>query len=340
MKRFMALCIAILILPSFAFICFANDITIESNNVARQIADSLILQFGSYDFHSSSFLSNTSGDPEAICFNYSPYGYVIVNINDYSVPEFSPTSVSPFPCLNNSGLDYIYNGPLNYYTYNNGTFSCMKTNQEINYEDFNYHYSVETNPYEKLNALRPGSQNRGSSVSVTTSYLPVTWTSDAACAVDGCAIVLKYLHDYKDSNLIPSEVNANILLHSFLINAAVIPNTGTYAYHLVDGCTYSGKTYVGLNRYFTVQGSSIRAYYNTYSSSLHSNIQSSVLSDYPMLIGTDPATDWSYNNHWIIVYGYYGSTNIDYFIINDGFGSNNIYVTSAADHYDDIIFFN
>ena len=340
MKKIASVIILVLLIPSLAFYCLADENPLTIQTGAQFVADSQISSFGTYELQSVSPLYNINSDLEALCFNYSPSGYVIVNVNDFSIPEFSPSSTTPFPYSDSANSSYVYNGPLNYFSYDNIKYTNLTSGNCYIYEDFVQVYSIDFNSQSQEKALFSNRLTRGSSVEVTTSYLPVTWTSSAYCGVDACAIILKYLHDHKDYDLLATDYNECNELHSFLISACVIPDTGTDANDLVAGCTVGLTRYVGLNRFFEYRESSIRASSSTYSFSLHSDIQSAIWSDYPMIIGTDPASDWSYDDHWVIVYGYYGSTYIDYFIINDGWGRNGIYVTSAENHYDDIIFFN
>ena len=70
-------------------------------------------------------------------------------------------------------------------------------------------------------------------------------------------------------------------------------------------------------------------------------MQESFEEDYPVILGTDPADDWDYGDHWVIAYGYfYQDLSGASIIVNDGFGRNNIFLTIEDDHYDDAIFFN
>ncbi|WP_243684132.1 hypothetical protein, partial [Methanosarcina barkeri] len=65
----------------------------------------------SINLTSSTPLKNLDNDIEAVAFSISNEGYIIINVNDLSVPEFSMTNKSPFIVGNKS---YYYNGPLAY----------------------------------------------------------------------------------------------------------------------------------------------------------------------------------------------------------------------------------
>lgn len=56
-------------------------------------------------------LNNMNGDLEAVSFSLMNGGYIIINVNDLSVPEFSLERNTPF---NDRNKKYVYNGPLAY----------------------------------------------------------------------------------------------------------------------------------------------------------------------------------------------------------------------------------
>lgn len=53
-------------------------------------------------------LKNIKGNEEAVVFDISNGGYIIVNINDLSVPEISFEGKNPYDGCENP----VYNGPL------------------------------------------------------------------------------------------------------------------------------------------------------------------------------------------------------------------------------------
>ncbi|NPE28009.1 hypothetical protein HNV12_08545 [Methanococcoides sp. SA1] len=56
-------------------------------------------------------LNNMNGDLEAVSFSIKNGGYIIINVNDLSVPEFSFEGNAPF---SDTDKMYVYNGPLAY----------------------------------------------------------------------------------------------------------------------------------------------------------------------------------------------------------------------------------
>lgn len=301
----------------------------------------MLSSFGAFSLESQVELYNKIGNVEAVCFNFSPSGYVIVNLNDYSIPEFSPSASTPFPDTLNVGVRYIYVGPLNYFiTAESNSLVNMKTGNELNIDKLMYSYDVVPDNCAKTMALKNSSGiTPRATLSFITRHLPVTWNSTYYCGLDGCAIELKYLDDYHDNSLLDNTMDSNLTLQEYLSNSKYVPDAPTSSSQIVNGTFFSG--YSGINKFFKDKGNNFSASKKAYSNSVLVEMQQSFASDYPVIIGTKPADDWNFGDHWVIAYGYYyQDLSGAHLIVNDGFGNNSIYVTIEADHYDDAIFFN
>ena len=303
---------------------------------AERIATTLIQDYGEYTISYKTTLYNIYLTKEAICFSYSPCGYVIVNMNDFSVPEFSPYADAPFMRETSMYEKNIYVGPLNYYRYNEITEEVIeiKTGLRGKACDFKYAYTKSQQMHcDETRKIYDEAGSR-STEAFFTNYAPVTWASNYLCGLDACAIVLKYLDSHHESGLLGASFDDNGELQAYLLNNGYIPNEGTFASDIVSGI----DEYSGINAFFSARGSSFTAAYDTYHDYNPYTIANSVANDCPVIIGTDPATDWNYNDHWVINYGcILGTTR--YFVINDGWGNDGIFVTVLDDHYDDYIIF-
>lgn len=335
MKKIFAFLCATALLLSVPFT--ASAVVTVDYSEEQAIAEEVLSTFGSYAVEECVELYDTGGEVEAICFNFYPQGYVIVNVNDYSIPEFSPEAVTPFP---NSDCHYVYVGPLNYYLCDsNGSLTNIKTEKTGTVDQLNYEYNVLPDNEEKnISKVRASESVTRASLSFITRNLPAAWSSSYYCGLDGCAIELKYLDQYHDTTLLNANMDSNLELQEYLLDNKYIPNSGTTADEIVNGTFIN---YKGINKFFEDRGSSIRASWSRYSNSVLVEMQESFDADYPVILGTDPADDWDYGDHWVIAYGYfYQDLSGAHIIVNDGFGTNNIYLTIEDDHYDDAIFFN
>lgn len=339
MKKLLSILCIVLLIFSFSTQVFAYGE--EGYSDEYIVAKKVLSSFGTFSLESQVELYNKSGDIEAVCFNFSPNGYVIVNVNDYSIPEFSPSASTPFPDALDMGAHYVYAGPLNYFiaTESNSLMN-IKTGNELFVEDLKCSYDVVPDNHAKEMVLDNTSGiTPRATLSFITRHLPVTWDSAYYCGLDGCAIELKYLDDYHDDSLLDSTMDTNLTLQKYLLNNKYLPNAATTSSDVVNGNFFGG--YSGINKFFKDRGCNFKASKKKYTNSVLVEMQQSFASDYPVIMGTKPADDWDFGDHWVIAYGYYyQDLSGAHIIVNDGFGNNSIYVSIEADHYDDVIFFN
>ena len=117
----------LLVLVLFSILC-SSAIAVEvdmyssenSYELEEKVALMVMSHFNTYYAIKNTYeLYNINNDFEAICYELSPCGYIIVNVNDLSVPEFSPTATSPYT---SDTAFYVYNGPIRYFEKMNNTY--------------------------------------------------------------------------------------------------------------------------------------------------------------------------------------------------------------------------
>lgn len=281
-------------------------------------------------------LYNLNLELEAVCFTLNKKGYIIVNVKDLDIPEFSFEASNPFV---NGDYRYLYNGPTEYYysDYKGKVFEA-RTNQEINKSELLLKYDKNTiNKMEKYNNLNNYKQTRLNSIvssfveSGNIPYSLSTWSSSYYCGLDGCAIVLKYYDLHYSDSWLPSNYTTNGNVQDYLLSNLYIKNTGTVGYYLVLG---DGQ-FTGLRDYLNDQNiTSYEAYYQAYSLGY---IHSLIDMGYPVITGI--LDNPTYGDHWVITHGYLtGYDGVAYLIVNDGWGSNNIYI--AGSYCDEMVYIN
>lgn len=256
-------------------------------------------------------LKNIEDNIEAVAFSINNEGYIVINVNDLSVPEFSMTEESPFV----EDKSYYYNGPLAYVEENEIKNKITKTA---------YIYKKEkVNKPEKLLELQeavieaPDIETR-TSTSGSLSHSLRTWEDDDIyCGPIAAGIDLIYLDDYLDDDFVASGYeNQNDLLD--LITTNYIDNSGAFAWELRNG----------LNSY--IADRNLDAEYSSYATSFNYNkLMSLINSDKPVDVSTNNHP--TFDDHWIIAHGYYilyiPYVNPQYYIVvNNGYGDNNINV--------------
>lgn len=271
-------------------------------------------------------LNNVANEAEAILFSTSQNGYIIVNINDYSIPEFSLKNPSPFVNCANP----IYNGPLEYYYEQNGEIRSLKDDTIVDIEQLNDYYTREkiSNPQKYLTTLYSTYQASNARYAIVEEYLSCAlkrWCVPGDnCGSIASAICMRYYYDNVDTAYADS---------SGLTQTALITKMQEF---VGSGGTTHRQLINGLNDYFdsrnvdnTAIGTSLFSF---------SRVKRSILADRPIIIGTlDHPT---FGDHWIIAHGYFESiVDGNYIIINNGWGSNDIWIEPDTSLLSDTIHF-
>ncbi len=263
-------------------------------------------------------LNNINGDLEAVSFSIKNGGYIIINVNDLSVPEFSLENNSPF---NDRTKTYVYNGPLAYMEDDQGKLYQIGIGDRSDEAVIPKHiYAVESvDKDKKLSDLKTldsmiSIQNYGASLDHTLKTWIATTTYD--CGPTAAAITLDYFDDYHNNAFIPSQYESQSALFPFLTpdyipNSAILPQMeqGLYDilfdHDLTSSYDTERKSYVDYNK-----------------------IMSLVNSNKPSIVGL--SNHPTYGKHWVVVHGYYVQTTPwvtpHYYVsLNDGWGNNNAY---------------
>ncbi|RNI14132.1 hypothetical protein EFE42_05865 [Methanohalophilus sp. RSK] len=271
-------------------------------------------------------LNNLNGELEAVSFSMKNGGYIIINVNDLSVPEFSLEGKSPF---SDSDKTYAYNGPLAYMEDKQGElFQIGMRNAVDKAVTPEYVYAVVSVDKDKKLADLKALNNRMSRRSIGSGSLDDslrTWEDDNIfCGPIAAGITLIYFDDQHDDDFVDSSNENQGDLLSLIINDGYIPNQGT------DTSTVKN----GLNDYLDDRNLDDYSADSRYSFSF-SDLKSLINSDKPVIVDTDNHP--TYEEHWIIAHGYVELINYKYMIVNNGWGGNNVNV--AVDGYiDDMVY--
>ncbi|KGK99429.1 hypothetical protein LI82_02395 [Methanococcoides methylutens] len=272
-------------------------------------------------------LNNMNGDLEAVSFSLMNGGYIIINVNDLSVPEFSLERNTPF---NDRNKKYVYNGPLAYMEDKQGTLFRMgmgnTADEAVTPE---YVYAIASaDKDKKLADLKTSSI--GASVrsigSGSLDYSLKTWEDgNIFCGPIAAGITLIYFDDHHDDDFVDSSNENQDDLLNLIINGGYIPNQGTGTSTVMNG----------LNDY--LEDRNLANYYSAESqySFSFSELKSLINSDKPVIVDTDNHP--TYGEHWIIAHGYVELINEKYIVVNNGWGRNDVYV--YVDGYiDDMVY--
>jgi hypothetical protein len=275
-------------------------------------------------------LNNLNGDLEAVAFSIKKGGYIIINTNDLSIPEFSFENDSPF---SDKTKTYVYNGPLAYMEENQGEISQIgieKNTKETTTPEYIYAAkSIDKN--KKLSDLKASEstisiQNYGGELDHSLKTWVATTTYD--CGPTAAAITLDYLDGYHNSAFIPSQYESQSALFpyltpSYIPTGATLPQMEQGLFYILfdHGLTSSydadSKNYVDKNKVISL-----------------------VNSDKPSIVGLNNHP--TYGDHWAVVHGYYVQTTPwvtphYYVLLNDGWGNNDVY-TLIDSYFEEMVY--
>lgn len=295
------------------------------------------LGFGKVQLSNPVSLKNVDGNMEAVVFTLNNKGYLIIDTNDYDIPEFSFDTKNPYTVQDGKN---IYNGPYNYMRDNGQNVIDITSNKVTSKSNIEkcYKRSAVDNK-TKLTKIKNAEQSQLRSKTNTTyasnpyyssgniSGTLRTWSTSNYCGVDGCAILLQYYDDYYSDKFVPNNKETASGLTSYLINNKYILNDRTTGSNLINGV--SGTT--GLNDYLRDQGiTNWSAATGGYS---WSSLMNQINMNRPLLVGANSSHP-DFGAHWIIAHGYLqGYDGVPYIICNNGFGKNNVYTTASSQYY-------
>ena len=288
-------------------------------------------------------LFNINGDVEAVCFDINTSGYIIINIHNYDITEFSFDAKKPI-----SDKKIIYDGPLKYYIEEQGKLINVKTNKAYSKSLFQINKPRVTlsnsEKYRKLTSIINDTDLEVRSSFFENGFLSnslVTWSSSYYCSVDASAILLKYLSMYKDYRFLPSGYTTNNKVQEFLVNNRYIldqsnsPSDVAYGgvpYMVYDGSMLVTKYSKGITGYLSDMSLS---HYSVYWSMYNFNtIKQQINNNNPVYTSIDSNNSpWS-ENHAVVTHGYMvGYDGVPFIIVNDNFGNNNISINGSQSYF-------
>ena len=276
---------------------------------------------------------NLNEEIEALYYPLQPAGYLIASYKDGHVIEFSPEGQR---FTDTSGKLY-YNGIMEYYkAIDDEQLVQALSNDKVNkgnlqnvfnetalkqIPSYDYQPSISTYGLEPTNPT-PIEAN---CVRTTTEY---------HCVITAVTNLLQYYHDFMGADVYASNVSSATSLRKFLGEGG--PNngyiyTGDVRLHLIaDSHNIGGKVSSGLRFYFR------RSDVDTYSVNAFGDGKISIneiktqLNSYarPVILAMNSsAVDLTKTGrHAVLAYTYMETANTTYFITNDSWGNNHVYI--------------
>lgn len=330
MKKAFAMMLSLIIALSLAVPSLAIDASFSDNrfsqieNTAESFLDNININ---QNISTYKPLYNLGDKLEAYLFILDGGGYLVVSYKDGHVIEFSPESL-PISLGLSSSDNIYYAGPLSFCVKEGTSFTNIVTNEQFTASSD--YYSIDYSP------TLTTSSNYGYAVQSTSSSDPLlpnpeTYISATSwyCTPTGITNLLQYYHDIYGADVYSGSVSsvtslANTLVDDYIYNGPLHLSDAVSS-HLKNWKLYSGlqsylnrsdvDNYTAVVTYLTANN--VKAQLGTYSRPVLLQIYTASIDD--GYKGTD-------STHIVLCYGYWETSMTTYYIVNNGWGSNGVYV--------------
>ena len=278
-------------------------------------------------------LYNFDDEIEALYYGLSSGGYIITSYKDGRVIEFSPSKLPIDIIRLASGSKIYFNGPFSYYTkVSSGQFKHAVSGEVIskpavgyckaafveNVGGITYEYQLASSGYTPL------------------LYAPINYVSASngwKCTITGVTNLLQWYNDYVYIDVYMSGAYSVSTLRSALSSNYYVANSPLYlshaAYPYYDYST--GVSYHGLKYYCQRSDVTYRNIVVTTHSVSKVKTQIStywrpvLLAIYTSSIDSSASAT---STHTVMCYGFWETSMTTYYIVNNGWGSNGVYICS------------
>lgn len=274
-------------------------------------------------------LLNLEDELEAVCFTVKNGGYIIVNVKDLSIPELSLEKATPFK---DSAKTYVYNGPLAYMSKSDGKLTDLSTGDIVKEaKDLKYKYKqTAVDKLQKSASLAQKLESKDGVVTPQGSVLAEKYLSTALktwvvpsgtnyCGPTSMAILMQFYDDVVSDNFVAADKENSGLIDVMV--SAIRASGGN-----PDDGAISTECVNGLNNYLS--GRSITGYGASRTTYNWSTVTGKIDANRPLMVGL--VNHPTYGNHWVTGHGYVMTTSDYYVVVNDGWGSNGVWITYGS----------
>lgn len=323
---------------------YAKNDTNEYKEISNYVLSYMLgNQFDVGSVSSVKELFNSNDEIEALCITFEDKGYAIININSYSIEEFSIKAQSPYK--GSVGVGY-YDGPLSYYELVDDSFIGLKNDMKIekskkkNSKTYKKEAIKALDKEEKIIAGRQASQGIINLTTETSTYSTSfieygdldhdleDWTTIYACGLNATAIIVDYMDDWHLSSLVPYYNDGNPKLHQWLCTGGDwITMSDASAYDIVNGVNDAYGNWSGLDEFLEDRNADDDFKLTTSTSFSWTKMKDSISNDdLPVFLVCAPGGTWT-QYHDVVVHGYHrGYDGVHYVSVNDVLGNNDVYI--------------
>lgn len=272
------------------------------------------------------------------CYDIDNTGYVITD-NDGKIVEFSFTKANPYG--NNKNDKKYYSGPLGYMTGTDEEFIDLNSHEKIQRKELKERLNeIDKERPSQVNSEPQGLTVQSDTASYATSptlsgrlyYSLQKWNynTDGTCGALAAAIAFDYIDTYIDYRWVPYSYTGQSLYNELKPYIHMQMGGGYIGADRNDVCT-------GINQWMTSKA----GYYKLWSASGFSwdtLVNEITNHGHPVLLAVHNHS--TYGEHWVIGHGYNAAYGYYYGIVNDGWGSNDVYLDTSYFSYWGMVYYN
>lgn len=269
-------------------------------------------------------LYNFGNEIEALLYSLKDDGYVVVSYKDGHIIEYSPSNIPSALISASKSQTIYYGGPFTFCTKNGNVFTNLMSGAALTVEDNYYSVDYVSTLDTKNTYVTPRQTRQTPLLSSPTHY--VAASGGWYCTITGITNLLQYYKDFYSADVYSGSVSTISGLRSALNTNKYIYNGGLF---LSNAATSHNSSYLGLRSYLS--RNDVTNYYVTVTNLECYNVKAQIatysrpvlLMIYTSSIDDDAS---STSTHIVLCYGYWETSYTTYYIVNDGWGNNSVYV--------------
>jgi hypothetical protein len=337
---------------TFSIICaviVSTNVYASSNEnylTAKSVAEQFFTQKGiDAKLNNPVKLYNFNNEVKFLMFSNKDSGYIVVDLKDFSIPEFSPKTNNTY--ITNTNKKYIYNGPLSYFEEDNnkvvdvktkksvGTFTDLKGKQKVKNTETSELYNV-TNSADKM-AVTNASATTYENHFIQGTLPSYAYNPNGICGSTAAAMFAGYYDNNSiNINYIPTNLESSDGVEIIKTLVPFIEGIASLDPEYPSPGSTTEQLRIGFQNYLRTQD--VDDYMYSQATTNYARVSERTGVNRPLMVDLDNHP--TYGEHWVVTHGYQTEESIfisklTYLIVNDGWGNKDIYIDVS--YCDDLV---
>lgn len=320
-KVFVIIFSFVLLINSITFVYASTSLNSQRIEIIESNVETFLIEINVEDtIINYTILKNFGGENEAIYFYLSNQGYVVASFKDGHIIEYSPTGILSISTKSNT--DFYYGGPGSFYIKEKDKFINLTTN-DICTPATQYYSTAFVTTNQLYSNCRTASATNNDLLPTPINYLIA---DTYYCTITAITNLLQYYKDFYGSDVYLGAISNAMNLRASLNTNGYIYNGPLSFSNAVTSHTVNNITYTGLDSYFNRPDVSYHIAVVSYA--VCSDIRALIESSFPVMVTVPTSTisEGATSAHAVLCYGYWETSMATYYIVNDTWGHNSVYI--------------